>query len=83
MSDLRVSETRFEEHGDDALTGIFIRAQDGAGRWHSVDIAVLDRPSLIEFVTSRGEVSEWAQGIILHLLGWPMSEETATPREGS
>lgn len=67
---MRVSETRFHEHSDDALTGIFVRAQDGAGRWHSVDIAVLDKASLIEFIVSRGEVSEWAQGIILCLLGW-------------
>lgn len=72
---MRVSETRFAEHGDDPVTGIFVRAEDGTGRWHSVDMAVLDRPSLIEFIESRGEVSGWARGIILHLLGWHLTNE--------
>lgn len=66
---------RFAEYGDDALTGIFVRARDDAGAWHSVDIAVLDRTSVIEFVRSRGEVSDWALSIVLHLLGWPMTAQ--------
>jgi hypothetical protein len=49
-------------------TGIFCRALRD-GRWTTVDIAELDRASLIEFVTSRGPVSNWARDITLILLG--------------
>ena len=49
-------------------TQIPVRAQGTDGRYGSYDISVLDRESLIAFVRSRGEVSEWALSLILLLL---------------
>lgn len=52
------------------FTDIFIRAQhDGA--WGSYDIAELDRPSLQRFLRSRGGANEWAEGVVMILLGHP------------
>ena len=49
-------------------TAIYCRALKD-GHWHSLDIAELDRASLIEFIGSRGPVNNWARDIILILLG--------------
>lgn len=51
-------------------TGIFIRAIGKDGKWGTFDIAELDKPSLEAFAKSRGEVSDWAMGIINIMLGW-------------
>jgi hypothetical protein len=48
-------------------TGIYVRALDGQ-RWESLDIAQLDRASLIQFIESRGPVTPWARDIILIML---------------
>jgi hypothetical protein len=50
-------------------TGLYIRAQRPDDRWDSVDIAELDRDSLVEFVLSRGPVNDWARDIIVIILG--------------
>ncbi|QGJ88936.1 hypothetical protein PBI_TEAMOCIL_85 [Microbacterium phage Teamocil] len=50
-------------------TGVYVRAQRPDDRWDSVDMAELDRESLIEFVKSRGPVTDWARDLVLLLLG--------------
>jgi len=50
-------------------TGICVRAQDPRNKkWGNYDIAELDTESLRFFIKSRGEVSNWAEAIILTLL---------------
>ncbi len=56
------------ERVDLAETGIFVRAMY-LGTWGSHDIAHLDRASLLQWLRSRGEKNEWAEGVLLHLLG--------------
>ena len=69
MTDLRIDPERCD--GWDDRTGIYVRAVTDDGRWDSVDMAVLDKESFTEFVTSRGEVSDWALGIFYALFGYP------------
>ena len=70
MTDLTVDTDRFEEHGEEGLTGIFIRAQHPeTKRWLSVDIACLDKPSLLAWLKSRGGDNPWAEDVCGILLG--------------
>lgn len=65
--DLRADPHReYEENG--MTTGIYVRALRN-GHWQSVDMADLDRASVIQFVESRGPVTPWARDIILIMLG--------------
>lgn len=50
-------------------TGIFVRAQDKDGSWHTTDIAHLDSKSLITWLRSRGGKNEWAEETVGILLG--------------
>lgn len=50
-------------------TGIYVRAKNAAGTWGAVDIAHLDRPSLVAWLRSRGGANEWAENVVLILLG--------------
>lgn len=52
-------------------TQIFVRAQGEDGTWHSVDIACLDRESLLRWLRSRGGSNEWAESVVLILLKHP------------
>lgn len=54
---------------DGGSTGIFVHAVDVDGRQRPVDIAELDRPSLMSFLRSRGGDNRWAEDVVLHLLG--------------
>lgn len=49
-------------------TGIFVRALDG-DRWDSVDIAQLDRSSLLLWLRSRGGDNPWAEDVVGIILG--------------
>jgi hypothetical protein len=49
-------------------TGIYVRATDG-DNWVSVDIAVLDKPSLLAWLRSRGGDNPWAENVVGALLG--------------
>ena len=53
---------------DRNFTGIFIRAKGSEG-WDSFDIAVLDKPSLLAFLKSRGGDNRWAEDTVGILLG--------------
>jgi hypothetical protein len=67
MSDLRADPHReYEENG--MTTGIYVRALRN-DQWQNVDLADLDRASVIQFVESRGPVTTWARDIILIMLG--------------
>lgn len=50
-------------------TGIYVRALNSAGRMESADIARLDRESLKRWLRSRGGQNEWAEAVVLILLG--------------
>lgn len=47
-------------------TGIYVRARTASG-WQSVDIAELDRSSLLRWLRSRNE--NWSENVVLLLLG--------------
>ena len=65
---LRVDSTRQHLSG---TTGIYVRAltfgEEGVAT--SADIAELDTDSLLRFLRSRGGDNEWAEGVVLALLG--------------
>jgi len=50
-------------------TGIYVRAINSDGKWDSVDIADLDRPSLMFWLRSRGGENLWAESVVAMLLG--------------
>lgn len=63
-----------------SYSGIFIRATHD-GRWGSYDIAELDRASLLRFLRSRGGHNEWAEGVVLGLLGHPIIDLSASSED--
>jgi len=58
----------------DGSTGIYVRAIVD-GRLQSIDIACLDRQSLRDWLRSRGGNNEWAEHVVLLLLGHKSEEE--------
>lgn len=50
------------------FTGIYVRALNG-DKWESVDLAQLDRDSLLIFLRSRGGENPWAEDVVGILLG--------------
>ena len=67
MNDLHVDPKRV--HDCPADTGIYVRAIDPAGEWISADISQLDRASLTAWLRSRGGENQWAENVVLILLG--------------
>ncbi len=65
MTDLKVDPSRVGI----GQTGIYVRALNAEGRWDSVDIAELDKASLLDFLKSRGGDNPWAESTVLILLG--------------
>jgi hypothetical protein len=53
----------------DGQTRIYVRAQTPDGKWHSVDIALLDHASLLQWLRSRGGSNPWAENTVCILLG--------------
>jgi hypothetical protein len=49
-------------------TGIFVRAKVG-DKWDIVDIAELDKASLLAWLRSRGGDNQWAENCVGMLLG--------------
>lgn len=62
-------ELKFDDARTDLETGIFVRARSEGGRWESVDISLLDAPSLREWLRSRGGENSWAESVVAILLG--------------
>lgn len=65
MTDLRVDHERKFYSG----TEIYVRAIGFDGKWDSVDLAQLDRASVISWLKSRGGDNPWAENTVLILLG--------------
>lgn len=56
-------------------TGIFVRANDRTGHFINIDIAQLDRASLLRWLRSRGGDNPWAENVIGQMLGYgPLHE---------
>ena len=66
MTELNVDSSRYDSENDP--TGIFVRAKFN-GHWLSVDIAHLDKESLLEWLRSRGGKNPWAEDTVGILLG--------------
>ena len=74
---LRVDMERYAALEEHRLleVGIYVRALievDGAGEgasgWEDVDIMLLDRPSLMRWLRSRGGDNPWAEEVVARLL---------------
>lgn len=64
----------------DSATGIYVRAMNAAGKWESVDMARLDRESLIQWMRSRGGDNKLAESLVLLLLDHePLNEDVNQP----
>lgn len=50
-------------------TGVFVRGQYPDLNWGNQDMVMLDKPSLLEFLRSRGGENEFAEDIVGILLG--------------
>jgi len=48
-------------------TGFFVRIDDPTIM--TIDVGELDRDSLVEWLRSRGEVSDWCMSFILRIMG--------------
>jgi hypothetical protein len=68
--DLRVDPERIDL---DDTTGVYVRAVDDDGHWHSIDINCLDRASLRLFLAGRKRAAE--QVVLLILGHAPLSVE--------
>jgi hypothetical protein len=67
---MTVDPLRWEHREKFPGTGIFVRAQvPPDNRWTSVDIEVLDLPSLMTWLRSRGGDNKWAESTVALLLG--------------
>ena len=58
-----------ERVNDCGSTGIFVRAQDESGKWHSVDILQITKESLLEWLKSGGGDNKLAENTIGILFG--------------
>lgn len=66
---MKIDEKRYALHaGERYATNIFVRAQHDDGSWESVDIWVLDRGSLLEWLRSRGGNNVLAENVVGVLL---------------
>ena len=68
MSEYKINPDR--SLPEDEHTGIYVRGKDVDGNWVNLDLYQLDRPSLIAFLHSRGGKNEWAENIVLALMGY-------------
>ena len=67
VTELHVDPARYDPNMV-TNTGIFVRAKFN-GHWLSVDIAHLDKESLLEWLRSRGGKNPWAEDTVGLLLG--------------
>ena len=66
---LTIDPDRMMGQDDLYSTGIYVRAIRPDGRADSVDIVMLDRPSLLRWLRSRGGHNPWAEDVVGILLG--------------
>jgi hypothetical protein len=73
--ELFVDRLRWENRQKFPGTGIYVRAQvPPDNRWTSVDIEILDLPSLMAWLRSRGGDNKWAENTVALLLGHSLAE---------
>lgn len=65
---LKTDPHRIGRHQD--ATGIYVKAKGPQG-FDTFDIAELSRESLIAWLRSRGGANDWAENVVLILLGYP------------
>jgi hypothetical protein len=70
MMELICDTNRWDKYDHEACpeTGIFVRAKNPDGKWRSVDIALLDKVSLLVWLKSRGGDNPWAEDVVGILL---------------
>lgn len=61
-------------------TGVFVRATHN-GHWGNHDIVTLKRESMLAWLRSRGGRNEWAEHLVLILLGYPRDAGPVVVRE--
>lgn len=66
---LVIDPERWRKYGTENVTGIYVSAKSHDGDWLSADIAVLDKPSLLRWLKSRGGDNAWAEDVVGILLG--------------
>jgi hypothetical protein len=69
LDDLHIDPQRVETAENFPRTGVFVRAKDQSGKHQSVDIALLNKASLLALLRSRGGRNEWAENMVGLLLG--------------
>lgn len=73
--ELKTDKAREDKFRGDAIgpillvTGIFTRALNSSNKWESVDIVLLDKPSLLEWLRSRGGENRWVEDVVGIILG--------------
>ncbi len=72
---LKVCPKRLAEKDPYNKTGVYIRAQTSGGAWISADIILLDKPSLLTWLRSRGGRNDWAENTVAMILGHGHFEE--------
>ena len=72
--DYRIDESRITL----PETGMYVRAIDACGRWRTTDISHLRAESIVQWLRSRGGRNEWAETVVLNLLGHEITLENQT-----
>jgi hypothetical protein len=82
LDDLRIDPQRADLADNFPRTGIFVRAKDQTGKHQSVDIALLNKASLLALLRSRGGQNEWAENTVGLLLGHGPFHDRLSERYG-
>ena len=82
LDDLQIDPQRAEMADNFPKTGIFVRAKDQTGKHQSVDIALLNKASLLALLRSRGGQNEWAENTVGLLLGHGPFHDRLSERYG-
>ena len=82
LDDLHIDPQRAVMAENFPRTGIFVRAKDQGGKHQSVDIALLNKASLLALLRSRGGQNEWAENMVGLLLGHGPFHDRLSERYG-
>jgi hypothetical protein len=82
LDDLHIDPERAVLADNLPRTGAFVRAKDQSGKHESVDIALLNKASLLALLRSRGGRNEWAENMVGLLLGHGPFHDRLSERYG-
>ena len=82
LDDLHIDPERAVMADNLPRTGAFVRAKDQTGKHQSVDIALLNKASLLALLRSRGGRNEWAENTVGLLLGHGPFHDRLSERYG-